>query len=181
MQAETVDAPVLRPLITLKELFPGEAVFRLLWFADKGVAAAQRSGVVTETEQLGQTAVTFQEREVADIVQIYDSLQFTRLLILRCRCVIRRKYDLVAGQTDLFSQQELRQGAAVCAETLFFQQFKYVGIGSCFNSKELLKSRSPGKNRIKPAGVFPYCLFIIDKKGGRVLGDDFFDLVFCKG
>ena len=181
VQPEMLDPLVFHRAIALDELLLGESVLGFLGFPDDRVSLAKRAGIVAKAEKFRQPDVFFQIGDVTDVIQVDNCAQLLGFLILLIGGVIGGEHDVLSGKAYFFRENQLREGAAVGAESFLFEYFQDVGIRRGLDGEVFAKSRRPREKLFQFAGVLPNRLFIIDVKRSRVGCDNAFDLVLGKG
>ena len=138
------------------------------------------SGIVAAEDSLRNAADgLLQKFHVGQIIQVDNGSQPICQLVFLRQGVVGGEHDLPAPEAAALRQHQFRQAGAVGPAALGPQRFQNGGIRGGLDGKILPESGIPGKGGVKPPGVFPYALFVVEVKGGGVLSDNFVQLLFC--
>lgn len=173
MQTEATDALFTRDLVSVEDLVMRKAELRLGRLADDVVAFDEGAGIVAEGEAGGEVRALFEIVDVADVVEVDDGSEFSRLLEFLGGRVVRGQHDRLALDAGGLGEEKFGDGAAVRARALFVEDLQEARIRRRLDGEVLGEVRRPREGSLEAAEVLAHGLFVVDVKGRRILFDDF--------
>ena len=136
------------------------------------------AGIVAAADLLRNMADGFlQKAHQRQIIQVDDGAQPVCQLELLCGRIIGGEHDPFAGDAAFLRHHQLRQRGAVAPAAFLFEDLQNSGGGGGLYGEILPVTGIPRKGGFQAAGILPDPFFVVNMKGGRVLGSDFFQLL----
>ena len=152
------------------QLGQGEAVFRLSRVAHDRVADGEGSaGIVAEADRIGETAVSPQQVDIGQVVQVDEGAELPCLGELFGRHGVGGKDHVLPGETAGLRQGQFRGGRAVQAAAFILHDPQDRRIRQGLDGEVFHKVFAPGKGRLQPAGAGTDPLLVIEMERRREL------------